>query len=50
MCPMQVGVTKARKLAAEHGLPLVPIHHMEAHAMVARLGQQVGGLPPRSMW
>jgi len=25
---------KARQLAAEHQLPLVPVHHMEAHALV----------------
>lgn len=36
--PMQVGVLKARQLAAVHRLPLVPVHHMEAHALVARLG------------
>lgn len=34
----QVGVLKARQLAAKHRLPLVPVHHMEAHALVARLG------------
>lgn len=35
--PLQVGVLKARQLAAEYALPLVPVHHMEAHALVARL-------------
>ena len=30
----QVGVRKARQLAAEHALRLVPVHHMEAHALV----------------
>ena len=34
---MQVGVLKARAVASAHGLPLVPVHHMEAHALVARL-------------
>lgn len=29
---------KARQLAAKHRLPLIPVHHMEAHALVARLG------------
>lgn len=29
---------KARQLAATHRLPLIPVHHMEAHALVARLG------------
>ena len=43
----QVGVRKARQLAAEHALRLVPVHHMEAHALVSfqacwvrTLGQQ----------
>ena len=36
--PAQVGVLKARQLAAAHRLPLIPVHHMEAHALVARLG------------
>jgi tRNA A37 threonylcarbamoyltransferase TsaD len=26
----------ARQLAAQHGLKYVPVHHMEAHALVAR--------------
>ena len=34
----QVGVLKARQLAAAHQVPLVSVHHMEAHALVARLG------------
>ena len=33
----QVGVRKARQLAAEHALRLVPVHHMEAHALVRSL-------------
>lgn len=31
-----VGVRKARKLAGTHILPIVGVHHMEAHALVAR--------------
>ena len=34
--PLQVGVQKARQLAVAHGLKYVPVHHMEAHALVAR--------------
>ena len=37
---LRVGVRKAHALAARHALPLVPVHHMEAHALVARLGRQ----------
>ena len=33
----QGGVLKARMIAAEHRVPLIPIHHMEAHTLVARL-------------
>ncbi|CAI7758400.1 unnamed protein product, partial [Closterium sp. NIES-53] len=33
---LRVGVMKARRLAAQHGIPIIPIHHMEAHALVAR--------------
>ncbi len=32
----QVGVQKARQLAAAHGLKYVAVHHMEAHALVVR--------------
>ena len=35
---LSVGALKARRLACENGLPIVPCHHMEAHALVARLG------------
>ena len=38
---LQVGVKKAHQLAHQHGLPLVPVHHMEAHALVGRLGANV---------
>lgn len=33
-CP--VGVQKARKIAGNFKLPIVGVHHMEAHALVAR--------------
>lgn len=31
-----VGVQKARKIAGTFNLPIVGVHHMEAHALVAR--------------
>ncbi|CAE7336040.1 GCP1 [Symbiodinium natans] len=34
---LEVGVRKAIHIAAEHRLPLVRVHHMEAHMMVTRL-------------
>ena len=37
MC-LRVGVVKAQDLCHQHGLPIVPVHHMEAHALVARIG------------
>ncbi|XP_022886356.1 probable tRNA N6-adenosine threonylcarbamoyltransferase, mitochondrial isoform X2 [Olea europaea var. sylvestris] len=36
---LRVGVQKARKLAGTYALPIVGVHHMEAHALVARLVQ-----------
>ena len=33
---LRVGVAKARQVAARLGLPFVPVHHMEAHTLVAR--------------
>lgn len=39
MC-LKVGVEKARALAHEGHVPVVPCHHMEAHALVARLGAE----------
>lgn len=39
---LDVGVRKARALCRAAGLPLIPVHHMEAHALVARLA--AGGL------
>ncbi|KAL0037494.1 hypothetical protein WJX79_010942 [Trebouxia sp. C0005] len=38
---LQVGVRKAHQLAQQHQLKLVPVHHMEAHALVARLAADV---------
>ncbi|XP_074357962.1 putative tRNA N6-adenosine threonylcarbamoyltransferase, mitochondrial [Apium graveolens] len=37
---LRVGVQKARKLAASYSLPIVNVHHMEAHALVARLTER----------
>ncbi|KAK3160661.1 hypothetical protein QOZ80_1BG0062660 [Eleusine coracana subsp. coracana] len=34
---LRVGVHKARKIAKEFSLPIVGVHHMEAHALVSRL-------------
>lgn len=34
---LRVGVLKARRIARAHRLPLVGVHHMEAHALVARV-------------
>lgn len=31
-----VGVQKARRIAGGFNLPIIGIHHMEAHALVAR--------------
>eukprot|EP00983_Pelagomonas_calceolata_P054423 1143678-Pelagomonas_calceolata.AAC.1 len=33
----QVGVKQALTLAATHNKPIVPVHHMEAHALMARM-------------
>jgi len=40
---LKVGVLKAREVAHEGGVPLVPVHHMEAHATVARMLCHAGG-------
>ncbi|XP_065859375.1 probable tRNA N6-adenosine threonylcarbamoyltransferase, mitochondrial isoform X1 [Euphorbia lathyris] len=37
---LRVGVQKARKLAGSFNLPIIGIHHMEAHALVSRLIEQ----------
>ncbi|KAE7997093.1 hypothetical protein FH972_001759 [Carpinus fangiana] len=34
---LRVGVRKARKTAGRFNLPIIGVHHMEAHALVARL-------------
>ncbi|KAF5396141.1 tRNA N6-adenosine threonylcarbamoyltransferase mitochondrial [Paragonimus heterotremus] len=34
---LKVGVAYAKELAALHKIPLIPVHHMEAHALVATL-------------
>lgn len=34
---LKVGVLKARQVSFEGNVPLIPVHHMEAHALVARL-------------
>eukprot|EP00746_Dinoflagellata_sp_MGD_P039249 gnl/MRDRNA2_/MRDRNA2_194646_c0_seq1.p1 gnl/MRDRNA2_/MRDRNA2_194646_c0~~gnl/MRDRNA2_/MRDRNA2_194646_c0_seq1.p1 ORF type:complete len:768 (+),score=144.26 gnl/MRDRNA2_/MRDRNA2_194646_c0_seq1:158-2461(+) len=39
---LSVGVKKALQIAAQHRLPFIPIHHMEAHAMVAKLPKLTG--------
>ncbi|KAK2975311.1 hypothetical protein RJ640_015989 [Escallonia rubra] len=33
---LRVGVQKARRIAGTYSLPVVGVHHMEAHALVAR--------------
>lgn len=38
---LQVGVRKAHQLAQQFNLRLVPVHHMEAHALVARTATDV---------
>jgi N6-L-threonylcarbamoyladenine synthase len=34
---LEVGVRKALKIAAEYRIPVIRVHHMEAHALVAKL-------------
>ncbi|GMI75841.1 glycoprotease 1 [Hibiscus trionum] len=34
---LRVGVQKARRVAGNFNLPIISVHHMEAHALVARL-------------
>uniref|UniRef100_A0A0X3QHQ3 N(6)-L-threonylcarbamoyladenine synthase n=2 Tax=Schistocephalus solidus TaxID=70667 RepID=A0A0X3QHQ3_SCHSO len=34
---LKVGVQFAKELTTTHGLPIIPIHHMEAHALTALL-------------
>ncbi|KAG7561668.1 Gcp-like domain [Arabidopsis thaliana x Arabidopsis arenosa] len=40
-----VGVRKARSVAGNFSLPIVGVHHMEAHALVARLVEQELSFP-----
>ena len=50
---LKVGVAKARSFAFEHKLPLIPVHHMEAHALVARMpnpsSTQAPAAPPDAL-
>lgn len=34
---LDVGVRKAHDISREHNLPIISVHHMEAHALVARM-------------
>eukprot|EP00466_Bigelowiella_natans_P017240 jgi/Bigna1/90568/estExt_fgenesh1_pg.C_730073 len=36
---LQVGVREARRVAAKLQVPIIPVHHMEAHALVAQLSE-----------
>jgi N6-L-threonylcarbamoyladenine synthase len=38
---LRVGVSKAKELCGQHGVTMIPVHHMEAHALVARLTEDV---------
>ncbi|CAB3243062.1 unnamed protein product [Arctia plantaginis] len=38
---LQVGVKYAKHLAKLNNKPLIPIHHMEAHALIARMHQKL---------
>ncbi|CAN6832596.1 unnamed protein product, partial [Brassica oleracea] len=42
---LRVGVQKARRVAGAFNLPIVGVHHMEAHALVARLVEQELSFP-----
>ncbi|CAH2057893.1 unnamed protein product [Thlaspi arvense] len=42
---LRVGVQKARRVASSFNLPIVGVHHMEAHALVARLVEQELSFP-----
>ncbi|GLJ11384.1 hypothetical protein SUGI_0155080 [Cryptomeria japonica] len=37
---LRIGVRKARTIAGKYSLPMVGVHHMEAHALVARLTEK----------
>ncbi|KAH3715962.1 hypothetical protein DPMN_058678 [Dreissena polymorpha] len=38
---LEVGLSYAKQMVLEHGLPMIPIHHMEAHALTARMVEQI---------
>ena len=40
-----VGVRKAREIAGHFQLPIVGVHHMEAHTLVARYWSNYGSPP-----
>ncbi|GAB4861896.1 glutamated carboxypeptidase [Ancistrocladus abbreviatus] len=42
---LRVGVRKAREIAGNFQLPIVGVHHMEAHALVARLTERAIEFP-----
>ncbi|CAN8318564.1 unnamed protein product [Cochlearia groenlandica] len=42
---LRVGVQKARRVAGNFNLPIVGVHHMEAHALVARLVERELSFP-----
>jgi N6-L-threonylcarbamoyladenine synthase len=37
--PLMVGTDYAKYLCLKHNLPMLPVHHMAAHALTARLGR-----------
>jgi len=39
---LDVGLRKGKWMAREHGLPFIPVHHMEAHALMVRMMEKVG--------
>ncbi|XP_035689123.1 probable tRNA N6-adenosine threonylcarbamoyltransferase, mitochondrial [Branchiostoma floridae] len=38
---LQIGVEYAKKLVKQSGKPLIPVHHMEAHALTARMIENI---------
>lgn len=42
---LKIGVVHAKQLAVRHNLPIIPIHHMEAHALTAMLTDESLTLP-----
>ncbi|MCL4143408.1 UNVERIFIED_CONTAM: hypothetical protein GTU68_028545, partial [Idotea baltica] len=38
---LEVGAEYGKKLALEHSLPFIPIHHMEAHTLTVRMANKV---------